>query len=286
MLNVVKEYPPRGPMQQFRLEKAAAFQCFRCGRSKKAKLRTVYGGDPTRTLCNGCYGFLLSVYDVKAGTGPDDEKADKLGEVLLTLATEDQARQAADRLRLASNPLDALTPLALRFLGTADFVARGLDQRPGLDWSPAVIGFCKAVEVEVVERLVEPMKRVVASQDLREDVRDRDLGRVARYCAGGTTKPPEIGVVRHFLHTAANSKSRAESSRILQALKVVSANWPGTAWLLATDGLLGQLADLTTSYRNRAAHTGDLSRVDFDECRTLVVGDTGLLWRLVAATSR
>jgi len=286
MLKVVKEYPPRGPMQQFRLEKAAAFQCFRCGRSKKAKLRTVYGGDRTRTLCNGCYGRLLSIYDVKAGTGPDDEKADQLAQVLLTLATEDQARQAAERLRLASNPVDALTPLALRFLGTAEFVAQGLDERPGLDWSPAVIGFCKAVEVEVVERLVEPLKRSVTGLDLREDVRDRDLGRVARYCAGGTSKPPEIGVVRHFFLTAANSKRRAESSQILLTLKTVSADWPGTAWLMASDGLLGQLATLATGYRNKAAHTGDLSRVDFVQCRDLVVGETGLMWRLVTATSR
>ncbi len=78
-----KAYSPRGPLQQFRFNEATAFKCVRCGQSKKSKLITVYSGDWSRRLCNGCYGRLLSLYEIKAGTGPADERADKLAAVLL-----------------------------------------------------------------------------------------------------------------------------------------------------------------------------------------------------------
>ena len=63
----IKTYPPRGPMQQFRFADVTAFECFRCGQAKKSKLLTIYSGDWNRRLCNGCYGRLLSLYDIKAG---------------------------------------------------------------------------------------------------------------------------------------------------------------------------------------------------------------------------
>src|SRR3954454_24092716 len=68
---IVKTYPPRGPMQQFRFAESTAFDCFRCGQAKKSKLITVYRQDWSRRLCNGCYGRLLSIYEIKAGTAPD-----------------------------------------------------------------------------------------------------------------------------------------------------------------------------------------------------------------------
>lgn len=76
--SVTKRYPPRGPLQQFRFAESTAFNCFRCGDPKKSKLITVYNGDWSKRLCNGCYGRLLSLFEIKAGTAPDDEKAAEL----------------------------------------------------------------------------------------------------------------------------------------------------------------------------------------------------------------
>ena len=64
---IIKSYPTRGPLQQYRFATATAFNCFRCGTSKRAKLITIYADDWSRRLCNGCYGNLLSVYKIKAG---------------------------------------------------------------------------------------------------------------------------------------------------------------------------------------------------------------------------
>src|SRR6266446_10935663 len=91
---IEKVYPQRGPMQQYRLAQSAAFNCFRCGQSKKSKLITVYGDDWSRRLCNGCYGRLLSIYEIKAGTAPDDERADALASVVLRHVSKFDIRQA------------------------------------------------------------------------------------------------------------------------------------------------------------------------------------------------
>lgn len=91
--NVTKTYPRRGSLQQFRFAEGTAFRCFRCGGTKKSKLITVYSGDWSRKLCNGCYSRLLSLYEIKAGTAADDQRAEQLANALLSLVTLDQQRQ-------------------------------------------------------------------------------------------------------------------------------------------------------------------------------------------------
>jgi hypothetical protein len=55
-----REYVPRGPLQQFRYEELVGFQCCYCGEDKKSKLVARYEDDPTRRVCNGCYGNILA----------------------------------------------------------------------------------------------------------------------------------------------------------------------------------------------------------------------------------
>jgi hypothetical protein len=57
---VVKTYARQGEMQLVRLAVASEFHCYRCDKTKKAKLVAVVSGDWERLLCNGCYGELLS----------------------------------------------------------------------------------------------------------------------------------------------------------------------------------------------------------------------------------
>ena len=286
MLKIAKEYPHRGPMQQFRLDEAAAFDCFRCGETKKAKLRTVYGGDQARLLCNGCYGRLLSIFDIKAGTGTDDEKAAGLADLLLGLASVDEARRAARLLQVAQKHVDVMNPLAVRFLGTAEHVAASLHDKPNLDWSAAIIGLCKAVEVETVSRLVDPLRATCSGLNLDDDMKDKDLGRVAAYCGGRSNKPPEIGPSRHSLQTAANSQRRAATSPLLQSLQRLMATWPASSWLLSSAGLVDKLDILASRFRNPAAHIDELGRDDYLACRELVAGTDGLLWHLIVSTTR
>lgn len=276
---MVKEYPRRGPMRQFRFSEATAFQCFRCGASKKAKLQTIYKNDWNLRLCNGCYGFLLSIYRIKAGTSTDDERTDALATLLLSLVPRDQQREAERLTKRSHERADHLSEKALRFIATSNCVAQSLSNMSDLDWSAATIGYCKAVEYEIIDRIIAPMRAAINPSELADDKRDKDLGRIAKHCAG-SGPAPELGTFAHFLRTAINSKSRRESSHLLKTFFKVIQHWPRSNWILEPAGLCASLHTLTRDFRNRAAHIEELSEADYNECKDFVIGPSGILWQV------
>ena len=280
----VKTYPKRGPLQQFRFAEATAFKCFRCGNSKKSKLITVYSGDWSRKLCNGCYGRLLSLYEIKAGIGADDLRAEQLAEALLSIVTIDQQRQAEFLFRASDNRAEALSPESLRFIATAEHVATQLELNAQLEWSPAVIGLCKAVEVEIVSRILRPLATLAGTEDLTDDKSDKDIGRVAAFCADPRRKPPELGSFAHFLQTVIHSRRRRQTSKLINCFFRLSAAWTGSTWLLLPDGLHSALTRLTETYRNRAAHIDELARSDYVGCREVTIGSSGVVWKLITSS--
>jgi hypothetical protein len=278
------EYPPRGPLRLYRFKEATAFPCFRCGVSKKAKLIAVYAGDWSRRLCNGCYGCLLAVYEIKTGSAVDEEKAESLGGILLSALGQKELAEARLRYLLSERRAEVLSDATVRFLSTAEHVSRSLGGTPSLDWSPAVIGLCKAVELEVVGRLLGPITQLRDSGLSVDEIKDPDIGRVAKFCADAKAKPPELGTFAHFLRTVIHSETRRRTSRVIGTFLDQMKDWPHAGWLLAPTGLHSSLVALTEGFRNRAAHTDELDARDYERCRALVVGEDGLLWRLVQAT--
>ena len=57
--DVLREYPLRGVLQQFRLIKVTTFTCNRCNREKTSKLVATTDGNWQNLICNGCYGSVL-----------------------------------------------------------------------------------------------------------------------------------------------------------------------------------------------------------------------------------
>jgi hypothetical protein len=137
-----------------------------------------------------------------------------------------------------------------------------------LDWSPAIIALCKAFELETVETILLPLRRRSAGLDLRSDVLDKDLGRVAKYCSGRTARPPEMGALCHFLSTAINSMRRRESSVLVITFYKLIASWPRAEWIVEKRGLTAALKHLLTKFRNRAAHIDMMTETEFDKCRS------------------
>jgi hypothetical protein len=246
----------------------------------------VFAGDWAQLLCNGCYGWLLSVYNVKANADDAGAKTEVLAAGLVRLVPIDAARRYEELLVLRERRARTLQPRSLRLLATSTFVATQLEGTTSLDWSAAIIGLCKAVEVELVVRLIEPLRTVSQGSDLQVDLDDRDLGRVARYCSGQAATPPEIGVIHHFLQTAANSRHRQASSPLIGRLRAVVQRWPNSDWLFDVDGGLNVMAGLTSRFRNRAAHIDELTSEDYSAAVELVAGPEGMLWGLVWATTR
>ncbi len=275
-----KTYPQKGPLQQFRFADATAFRCFRCGASKKAKLITVYGGDWSRRLCNGCYGFLLSIYKITAGTAPEDERAEQLARLLTSFVSADDRRHAEQLLLASETRAKRLSPEALHFLATAHHVAAGLGSEPQLEWSPSIICLCKAVEVEVVNRLVRPLAQCAQAKDLGPDKTDKDIRPVAVFCADPNRKPPELGTFAHFLQTVIHSEHRRDTSSLIGSFLKLAGDWRGSQWILEPTGLYQALTTLTKEYRNKAAHIEELDEADYHNCRELVMGSEGILWRL------
>ena len=217
-------------MHQYRLNAATAFHCFRCGESKKAKLVTTYNDDWQRLLCNGCYGRLLSIYEIKAGTESDDDKATALAALLLSLCDRDQSREAQRIFTLSEKRAQLLTDNSLRFVSTSEHLSRVLKSVSDLDWSPSTIGLCKAFETEVVAHIIVPLSRAVCGEALDSDIRDKDMGRVARFCADTTaSKPPELGTFVHFFQTALNSETRRQASPLIRAVNRIARRRPGNA---------------------------------------------------------
>ena len=283
---LTKTYPKRGPLQQFRFAEATAFKCFRCGNSKKSKLITVYSGDWSRKLCNGCYGRLLSLYEIKAGTEAEDLRAEQLADALLSIVPVDQQRQAELLFRASDNRAEALSPESSRFIATAEHVAAQLELNAQLEWSPAVIGLCKAVEAEIVCRILRPLATLAGTEDLTVDKSDKDIGRVAAFCTDPRRKPPELGSFAHFLQTVFHSEQRRQTSKLINCFFQLSSAWTGSTWLLLPDGLHGALKHLTETYRNRAAHIDELSRSDYLGCREVTIGSQGVVWKLITSTER
>ena len=283
---VTKTYPQRGPLQQFRFAEGTAFRCFRCRDTKKSKLITLYLGDWSRKLCNGCYGRLLSLYEIKAGTAEDDQRAEQLADALLSLITVDQQRQAERAFIASERRAEILSPEAVRFIATAEHVAGQLESNPQLEWSPAVIGLCKAVEAEVVCRILRPLAIMAGSENLSEDKNDKDIGRVATFCVEPKRKPPELGAFAHFLQTVIHSQERRQTSRLICCFLRLAGEWTGSTWILEPEGLHRALTVLTGNYRNRAAHIDELARSDYVGCREATIGSRGVVWKLVLSTER
>src|SRR5947208_1138611 len=74
------------------------------------------------------------------------------------------------------------------------------------DWSPAIIGLCKAVEYETVRRLIDPLRSQLRHRGISEaDLNDPELREVARYSNGTTERAPTLGTIARFITVALKS---------------------------------------------------------------------------------
>jgi hypothetical protein len=283
-MQIEKEFAPRCGMRLIRLVEPRIFTCSRCTEAKKSKLFARPDVAPDRHLCNGCYGYLLSVFDIKKGSQSEDEKSSLLAAALLQAFSKAQKQESERLFRIAEKRAGYLDSKSVLFLSTANLVEDALAQKHELDWSPAVIGYCKAVENEIVKRLIDPLAGLVKGLLSRADLDDKDFGRVAKYCNSPSNKPPELGVFAHFLQTFASSTSRRATSGFLRAFDALAHNFPRRDWLVDRGGLSASLTKLCFEYRNRAAHVESLSSSDYLACREFVCGADGLIWKIVSAT--
>ena len=161
----------------------------------------------------------VSVYEVKAGTQPDDDKAAALGLLLLSLFNQERTREAERLFRLSEQRAQYLADSSLRFVATSEHLSKTLEVADDLDWSPATVGLCKAVEMEVNERIMRPLAASLIGQNLEPDVWDKDLGRVAKYCSRAVrtlTMLSPLTTDKHPLPEASSHSSRTRMQRFVR----------------------------------------------------------------------
>jgi len=224
------------------------------------------------------HGFVLEKERREKGAGVDKvEQA--------AIAPSPRVMEEAVTMRSLEEVMHKLHTDTILFLHTADTLAAALREYD-LDWSPAVIMLCKAFEKETNVRLLLPLRAKTCGRDLKADLSDEDLGRVARFCSAAG-QPPELGTLGRFLNTAIHSKRRRASSILLQSFYELMSDWPGSQWLVDEFGLEAALKKLTKEFRNPAAHIEKLSERDFGNCRNFVrEAPEIVMLKLFLATSR
>ncbi|WP_410676885.1 hypothetical protein [Amycolatopsis sp. cmx-4-68] len=282
-LDIVKHYPPRGTLRQYRLANATSFTCGRCGADKTAKLVATVDGAWEPLLCNGCYGWLLSVWKVKTSALSETERDAELTRLLRNQVTDAQVRHAGTRLVQLGTWYTQLLPEAMTMLATVEVVVEAFRERAAtsLDWSAAVIGLCKAVEVEVVGLVAAPLRRATDGIDLSQDRSTRGFKYMLDFCVQG--REITMGQVAYFLRTLMDVPRR--ESPLTSAARQLGSRWPRSDWVFSPSGLADSLQTLTSEHRNPAAHTGVLSPGDYAVCLDRVRGTNGLLPRLLDAVT-
>ena len=157
----------------------------------------------------GLVGFAATFLTGLLFLGPQTKKLNALGAehwVEHPLRAKRSARRAqvierADALPrgVASRrdtPLASLDPFAAlraslsdsarRFIESGEQAAVMRSTHPGLDWSGPVISYCKAFELETLNRVIRPLCRELQQEGVSEaDLGDADIGRVAAFWAAG-----------------------------------------------------------------------------------------------------
>ena len=102
----------------------------------------------------------------------DDERVEELATALLSAVTQDELRHAERVYLSAEKRAKHLSQEAARFIATAEHVAGQLQSAPQLEWSPAVIGLCKVVKMEIITRILIPLADISSGADLSADKTD------------------------------------------------------------------------------------------------------------------
>ncbi|MGB8218726.1 MAG: hypothetical protein WCE94_15615 [Candidatus Methanoperedens sp.] len=289
MVIIVKRYPPKGNLQLFRYDSNTPFECWRCQETKVSKLQAVVTLKKPHIICNACYGYLLSLAEIKAQDIEPWQKADQIHDLTITQVSERVAASAVEKQEQKHKQYWKFTSReAKRFIGTAEFLYERMLDHDDLDFSGPIIELIKAFEHECVSRFVEPMRAVASRTNLLEceiqkDCQDDDFGHMAKYVFGHGAKPPELGRISHALDVFIHSKKRIQDSRFLKILDDQISLCHDRDYFINKERFVAQVNQLTQSYRNPAAHIGSMSKKDYEECEAMLMNDNGALWQLITA---
>ena len=226
----------------------------------------------------------------------DDEAAGEVYARIADAEAEDEIRSAMQRAEQIpaaerslrdelDEDLDALDERARRSLLTAELARLQLDGLGGgnadLEYAGPTHLYSRALEIELYERLFAPF-RDSDQRKLPEAPADERAAHSVRLLETflRTGKPPALGTMALILTNVGHKLADSEPNDFAVFLRhrlegdasAFCASWPR------------QVSSYVDKYRNRAAHTGTLSREDCTAARAFLLGEPRrLLAALIAA---
>ncbi|MEI6399727.1 MAG: hypothetical protein WCO71_13240, partial [Pseudomonadota bacterium] len=70
-------------------------------------------------------------------------------------------------------------------LDSAELIAGwvAIDSVENFEWSAPIILICKGFEFELIKRIFEPLREISSLSALSDDMIDKDIGKIAKFCA-------------------------------------------------------------------------------------------------------
>lgn len=174
-----------------------------------------------------------------------------------------------------------MQPDAIAALKTAEMIRNFLPDLP--DTSPIVIEYCKAVEIELNNKLLQPLKLhgigAISSASSLPMI-PKELERLKKFTFSKSAKPLELGTLAITINAALKHDSHPLATNLLHNIKALPI--PNSPRKLIDDILF-----LTQNFRNPAAHKAILSSEQMEKCRDFVIGTSvkpGLLFRILKAS--
>lgn len=238
-------------------------------------------GKGHRTYIRSFNGELVDIIEA-AHPGPE-EKADELHK----LVQEFLEKNSIQTFDLSGMPeeflllLHRLHPDTITVLKTAELIRKALPDLP--DCSAIVIEYCKAIEIELNYRLLEPLRRPVyatGNSSVIPQTTPAALSRLKQYVCNASPKQIELGTMAVTIGAALKYDSHPLAAGLLRNLRELPFSGSPTK-------LIDGIKNLTQNHRNPAAHKTIISSMQMEQCRELVLGvgpDIGLLYRIVQSS--
>ncbi len=187
---------------------------------------------------------------------------------------------AQSALYLGNNAQVMLKRLMVFFI---DYETYKLYRGDILDASPSAIQFSKCLEIEIEQKLLLPFRAYFSSspfrsEDLSNDLTDKDISKVSIFLTKPDSKAPELGTFAYFLSIVINSKTRGKTSPTIRCFKEFVNQFVNSGFILSSN-FQKLIEQITTKYRNGSAHTKALPFELLEEFYNLLIGQNldGLL---------
>lgn len=213
--------------------------------------------------------------------------AESKAEEIHRIVSEFLTKQKLDDIALHAYPPEFFTlfprmhPDTIKVLKTAQIIESALPNLP--DCSAVIIEYCKAVEIELADKILKPLRQYwLSSSQCHASVPPvpRNLHRLGKYLFRTPPKPLELGTLAEQIESAIDCLSNPVASSLIEHIKAL----PFTN--SSPMELVRDVLHLTRNFRNPAAHKSLLPRQLIDQCREFVIGTyvkPGLLFRIIEA---